>query len=311
MKHRSPCPELGTHALLDTQRIPMSDRRVQSGSVRGFTLVEMIVVIGVVAVLMAILLPALLGARSSARKADELSSIRQVGAAWANYIDYAKNRLLPGYLEPQVQEAWRVSYKIAYDGSEVPRSDAAPYPWRLLPYLSNQHVMVLSPRHTLTDDPRSQLTSIAYEPAFGYNALYLGGWYERVEADGRPTVRFELSNTIAWTFNAIRVAEQQVVFASSTVKNGGLSFDGMEDNAAGSHFVVPPTVAQTPQWTASGAAITVVQGGPGAPVPAGRYTSQIAVVFADGHVNAEGAGALFDQRKWIPVADRADYTHVP
>jgi len=60
---------------------------------RGFTLVELLVVIGIFVVLMALLMPALSVAREKAVQANCLSNLRQIGAAFAMYE--AENRRLP------------------------------------------------------------------------------------------------------------------------------------------------------------------------------------------------------------------------
>lgn len=59
---------------------PYSDRA-------GFTLIELLVAVGIIATLVAILLPTLRGARDAARDARCLSNLRQFGLAWTAYTE--------------------------------------------------------------------------------------------------------------------------------------------------------------------------------------------------------------------------------
>jgi len=66
-------------------------------SVNGFTLVELLVVVGIIAILISILLPALSKARDAARKTACLSNLRQVHQLIAMYANEYKDRVPVGY----------------------------------------------------------------------------------------------------------------------------------------------------------------------------------------------------------------------
>jgi prepilin-type N-terminal cleavage/methylation domain-containing protein/prepilin-type processing-associated H-X9-DG protein len=64
----------------------------RSASHRGFTLVELLVVIGIIALLIAILMPALSAVREHARRIKCMSNLRQLTAAWIMYANENKGR---------------------------------------------------------------------------------------------------------------------------------------------------------------------------------------------------------------------------
>jgi prepilin-type N-terminal cleavage/methylation domain-containing protein/prepilin-type processing-associated H-X9-DG protein len=104
---------------------------------RGFTLTEVMVVVGLIGVLTSLLLPVVSKARAGARSANCLSNLRQMGLAWTMYLAENKGRL-PEYIQstpatPDV--AWRgywlgilESYKVKNDSLLCPAaSEAIPY----------------------------------------------------------------------------------------------------------------------------------------------------------------------------------------
>jgi len=73
---------------------PVRERRV------GFTLVELLVVIGIIALLISVLLPALNKARRSAATVQCSSNMRQVSLAMIQYINANKGHLPPAAIQP-------------------------------------------------------------------------------------------------------------------------------------------------------------------------------------------------------------------
>jgi prepilin-type N-terminal cleavage/methylation domain-containing protein/prepilin-type processing-associated H-X9-DG protein len=75
----------------------MTVRARHFAQLRAFTLVELLVVIGIIAILVGILLPTLGRTRESARRAACLSNLRQVGLAFRFYADVNRDQVPLGY----------------------------------------------------------------------------------------------------------------------------------------------------------------------------------------------------------------------
>jgi prepilin-type N-terminal cleavage/methylation domain-containing protein len=303
----------------------------------GFTIVELLVVIGIIGVLAALLLPAVGGAQRRSLKLEESNRIRQVGVAWSLYANANDDAALPGYLEQNVQKqagnptSWNVTYRFP-DKSDVPREDAEEWPWRLASYLSYDYELFLGYQGLADPSPmamQANASQVAEQPAFGYNAYYVGGWWRIPQGEERPRFMYDrargldennnefFTNLVVRSPSRIEHSDRLILFCSSGIVERGPAqtpsgpYRTLPDNHPGVHYVEPPTRAETPIWTKGSIdrSLLEVQLSSGAAVPIPRYTDEVAVLQADLHIEAYLAGALDDQQLWIDAASRSDFIH--
>ena len=99
---------------------------------KGFTLIELLVVIAIIAILAAILFPVFAQAREKARAASCLSNMKQLGTAFALYLDDWEGGFRTGW-------GWGVpapysgihSYLAPYSGNKSHIADNVPTDWNL------------------------------------------------------------------------------------------------------------------------------------------------------------------------------------
>lgn len=102
---------------------------------KRFTLVEMLVVIAIIAVLAALLLPALAKAKESGKKITCMGNMRQIGFALTQYVGDYNDWLMPNNQNDGITSAWMTLVVKLYHNNDKSRyktlflcpSDPAPY----------------------------------------------------------------------------------------------------------------------------------------------------------------------------------------
>ncbi|MFI4862278.1 MAG: type II secretion system protein [Phycisphaerales bacterium JB063] len=141
----------------------------------AFTLIEMLVVISLIAVLLAILMPALGSARRHGRMTRELAASRQLNTVYLMFPVDHKGRLLPGH----------VNYPAGLT-DHLGRTLSAPevanrWPWRLLDYadLPPAGLVVVNKQAEALSNPNAFFWdySLSISTSFGLNLYGVGGYF--------------------------------------------------------------------------------------------------------------------------------------
>ena len=274
-------------------------------SPRGFTLVELLVVIGIIAVLVALLLPTLGKARQSAAQVKSASNCRQLLLGYAMYHQDNHGSVLFGHTPASV--AGTVYDPVSMQSFGYPVSDR--YPWRLVRYVAGVWPIVhgheRTPPYPTAADPASAAFLKAYtlslSPTFGINSVYVGGDADDAgyNAHGSPNVGAH----VVFKATEVRRPSELIVFADSRATN----VPGMV--ASGYHLVTPPR-ANGLNWTVVGGQARATSTVQIVGLPRGWFGPSVVVGFFDGHVEAVPPSRLTDMWLWANRATGPNYDDV-
>jgi len=277
---------------------------------RGFTIVEVLVVIGVIAILLGLLLTGLRAAIGAGGKSRELSALRQVFYGWSMYSSNSEERVLPGFLDENTQALWNVEYRDLAK-QDLDRELTQAWPWRLAPYLDFSWDVLVGYRSDYSKELSAvPAAEVQAEPAFGYNAIYTGGWWTSPNPTGPALPRFD--RYVTRTAGAFARPDSMILFTGSAARPPGLYQSNTDDQFPGSHWVSPPFQATTTIWRgglAGPGSFEVLA--PNVSVPLNRNGSSIAVLTSDGGVQGSTMDDLLDMRRWVDAATTRDWTHAP
>ena len=213
---------------------------------REFTLVELLVVIGIIALLISVLLPALNRARDSSMTLKCLSNMRQVGQALNMYVSEQKGYLPLG--RANISASDPVLLAIGYDGDSIASGDKKVY-WinRLAPYVDPKLTRPFATWGKFASTPLPNLkskgewvfrcpTDAAVEPKYeywqlwsSYNCNYL------VSGDGDRNAAAVANGTFPKKITKIRRSSGVIFSMDAPSSTSMLSSYGL-DGVSGSGF---------------------------------------------------------------------------
>ncbi len=216
---------------------------------RRFTLIELLVVISIIAILVAMLLPALNGAREKARDSSCKSKLKQIGYAMISYTDDNKD-FFPYSASSRVQgKCWdmQISSYLKFMRGGIFLCPSQPINSGLIPQTSRSYAMneyfqfpdSADPIITSTNRPYRQnsrtlvLTEAGLDDSRG-SSLYLGGSYYNYEYVGISSTH---KNIVKFRHNK----NQNYLMKSGAVESQRRGSNGGGKNALWFYYKQPNT----------------------------------------------------------------------
>ncbi len=289
--------------------MPIMSTTSDKSTRQGFTLVELLVTISIIAILIAIVLPALGGARRTAAAVEDLSRVRQLMQAYLTYAEERSGKVLPGYLP----RSGAFAPKGVTDdrGEPIVGPAAQRYPWRLLPSADYDLNLLFAQEDVeAIRQEESYAYQVSVRPRFGLNQTFVGGSSEGPAGfafvdPSNARVRDAVSSKWGSGWYVRRLSDAPRPSQLLTFSNAFIGSFLADQPLEGSYKIEPPQVIDR-VWKPTPASLDEPSGLQGNVLF--LHDGKTAAGMLDGHAELLDWEALQDMRRWAPRADAPDWT---
>jgi prepilin-type N-terminal cleavage/methylation domain-containing protein len=279
---------------------------------KGFTLIELLVVIAIIAILAAMLLPALAKAKNKARMIEEMSAGRQLMLGIQMYADDFNDAVFVGYASAATTPA------LVLDNFGQPVTSPANYryPWRMAPYMSGSMALIYSGvnrayyQQLQSGDSPNPSDRFNYDygtslcPSLGINSVFVGGDADYATAD-QANALYGAQTVLSKICAANHPSDLMVFMSARGSPSGYLNPSQPQVNVQQGWYRVLPPYQKTRQWVADFSQVTTPdQWGYVAP----RFNNHAVAALLDGHVEEFNLQQMQDMRHWCNRATAPDWT---